>query len=835
MYHFTCDTRSTYPATTNSQIVCDSTANRRIHYSIRMLMLLAILTTSFLKSHAAPETFPTGAYIVNLGVVPQTIGNGLKPYGLLYEMLRTYKVPVRWVITPGKAKDGIDFTHNGVTYRGSAFIIPAAFRTSAVNSRITYWQGQGVIGATTTSPLTVDVHTTFTAAPRWTMDKTNGSIATKFFINAGIPATAHGGSSSSSWLLPSQLTCCDDIFVMPHADPVWSTHQNLLNWNLTCKGSIWLGCHSGSALEDMFNPSSPSQQTNFLAQKTGNATGGGPYSQNALILWGNHSNGTLPYSYDYHDDPVMQFMGTIDIATQNGSEQVFIPLAPGWRPSTKVGVYDPDHPQRSLPYTDPKHRAGILVFGHGFGDLARGQVMMNASHDIAKATGPANIAAQRAFFNFSFLGANGKAVVPTISAIPDTISSGVPIPLSWTIPPPANPANYTTVWTSTCGGTFSPSATAASVTYTPPAFAGATPCNIAVEITDNCGRKTFANVNTDGPNPPGNVVIICDLGLTRTVTNPTCSGNLGSIAMSFSNGTAPYSWTWTRTSPAGGPTNGTGTSITGLSAGLYQVVVTSATGCSQTFTQQITQPAALAATTTPTNILCFGQNNGSINLNVTGGTAPITYNWGGGITTEDRSNLIAGTYSVIATDAAGCTVTTSVSITQPSAALNVSGNVTQITCSGGGSGAIDLTVTGGTGPYTYNWGGGITTQNRTGLAAGTYNVIVTDANGCTVAQSYTVNQPGALSLSVAITHPSCVLSPPAPDGAIALTVSGGSSPYVYDWSDLTTPPAEPEDRSNLAPGTYTVIVTDSQGCTATISATLNGLATTPNPPATINH
>ncbi len=79
---------------------------------------------------------------------------------------------------------------------------------------------------------------------------------------------------------------------MPHADPTWATHQNLLNWNLTCKGSIWLACHAGSALEDMFNPGAPATQTNFLAEKTGNASGGGPYFQNALVLWGAHGAGT---------------------------------------------------------------------------------------------------------------------------------------------------------------------------------------------------------------------------------------------------------------------------------------------------------------------------------------------------------------------------------------------------------------------------------------------------------------------------------------------------------------------------------------------------------------
>jgi hypothetical protein len=185
-----------------------------------------------------------------MGVTPQTIGNGLKPYGLLYALLNQ-QIPVYWVINPTKSKDGIDFSHAGVDYRGGTLIVKAEYRNATIDALIASWQAQGVVGTTNTSPIqNVPVYLTFTWVPVWVLDKQNGSLAVPYFANAGIPASAHGGSSSNAWKLPSTLDCCDDLFVMPHADPVWLTHQRLVSWNLECKGALWNACHSPSALEN---------------------------------------------------------------------------------------------------------------------------------------------------------------------------------------------------------------------------------------------------------------------------------------------------------------------------------------------------------------------------------------------------------------------------------------------------------------------------------------------------------------------------------------------------------------------------------------------------------
>ncbi|MBE1615962.1 SprB repeat-containing protein, partial [Flavobacterium sp. SaA2.13] len=115
---------------------------------------------------------------------------------------------------------------------------------------------------------------------------------------------------------------------------------------------------------------------------------------------------------------------------------------------------------------------------------------------------------------------------------------------------------------------------------------------------------------------------------------------------------------------------------------------------------------------------------------VTGGTAPYTYVWNTTATTQDLTGLPAGTYEVTVTDANGCTATASVTVTQPTV-LSASGTATNVSCNAGSNGAVDLTVTGGTAPYTYVWNNAATTQDLTGLTASTYDVTVTDANGCT--------------------------------------------------------------------------------------------------------
>jgi len=821
-------------------------------------VIITLLSFVFLNSGLStaqtsqPTVIPAGSFIINMGVVPQTVANGLKPYGLIYALLQI-KCPVDWVINQSKTKDGTDFTYSGVAYKGGPFIIRTLYRTAAVNALITTWQSYGVVGITTTSPVTVPVYCTFWNLPKWTLDKQNGSIAVKFFNYAGIPSTAYGGSSSNYWKLPSQLTCCDDIFVMPHADPTWATHRHLYEWMAVsgdgiasgCKGGVWLGCHAGSALMNMFDnittdgdPIDNTQQTNLLVGKTGPAAGAGPWSDpgNSILLWGDHDDGTPPYSYDYSGESVMQFMGTIDAAQQNGSEQIYIPVggAAGWNTNTHVGVYDPDHTQRYNLSNDKKYRAAVLAYGPGFGIEGNGKIMLEAAHNIS-GTGTANVAAQRAFFNYCLQVMWEKAVLPDLTGLPDTIYSGNSYNMGYNLYFNTPGGSYTLQsiqWSAGCGGTWNTS-TSNPTTFIAPTVASPQPCNISVTITDACGRQTFDTHQA--------ILAPCSLQSTKTVTPVSCNGGSdGSISITCAAWASPYNWTWSRTNPAGGPVSGTGTSITGLSTGTYSVTISNTSpSCTGTISAVITQPAPLTTSTSLTNPPCNG-GNGSINLSVSGGTAPYTFLWSNAATTEDLSTIPAGTYYVTVTDTKNCTVLDTAVLTQPTAGLTVTGTANNVSCYGGTTGTINITVSGGTVPYTYDWGGGITTEDRNGLTAGSYNVMVTDANGCKGNASFTITQPTAMNLSVSVINPTCAdINPPIYsiyDGMIDLTVSNGTSPYTYAWTGPAGFTAATQDITALAPGTYNVTVSDANGCTATISAIVL-VATTglPPQPTIINH
>src|SRR5688572_19592735 len=136
-----------------------------------------------LHCRATQDTLKAGSFIINMGVTSQTIANGLKPYGLVYDLVKNYKVPVKWVINTGKAKDGIDFTHNGVDYRGGTFIVPFEFRSSVIDSVINSWQAQGVVANTSVSIMLLHVFKTFYYAPNWTLDYQNGALAATYFTN----------------------------------------------------------------------------------------------------------------------------------------------------------------------------------------------------------------------------------------------------------------------------------------------------------------------------------------------------------------------------------------------------------------------------------------------------------------------------------------------------------------------------------------------------------------------------------------------------------------------------------------------------------------------------
>lgn len=290
-------------------------------------------------------------------------------------------------------------------------------------------------------------------------------------------------------------------------------------------------------------------------------------------------------------------------------------------------------------------------------------------------------------------------------------------------------------------------------------------------------------------------------------TNLLCFGDAnGEATVSQTGGTAPYTYLW-----SDGQTTQT---ATGLVAGTYLATVTDFNGCTDTLSFTITEPAQLLAGMVMAPVTCFGANNGSAGSLPTGGVAPYTYLWSNGSTDPAITNLFAGPYSVTVTDNNGCTVTDTIVVTQPPQFI-LTGNSTNVSCFGGNDGAASISVAGATPPYSYLWSpNGETTSSITGLSAGMYTVTVTDTNGCSVQQIYTITEPDQLVLTPSQTDVSCN---GGSNGTASVSVMGGVAPYVYLWSTGATGNA----ISGLAAGTYNVEVTDINGCKASVSITIN--------------
>ena len=315
----------------------------------------------------------------------------------------------------------------------------------------------------------------------------------------------------------------------------------------------------------------------------------------------------------------------------------------------------------------------------------------------------------------------------------------------------------------------------------------------SVTVTDGsgCSASASATVNAAGA-----------LAITVSKTDAACGIANGTATATVTAGTAPFTYKWSN--------NATTATITLLGAGTYLVTVTDANGCTAIGSATVIQTTSFDINIDSRNVSCAGGNNGQATAMVMGGSAPYTYNWSNGVTTALNVNLAAGTYRVTVTDASGCTSVKSVTITQPSS-ITATASSTSTSCGTNNSGTATVVASGGTAPYTYLWNNGGTTASISGLAAGSYTVTVTDANFCTATATTAVGGSGSLTVSATGVQSACGTN----NGSATATVTGGVAPFTYAWSNG----GNTATISNLGVGTYTVTVTDKNGCSGSTSVT----------------
>jgi len=380
--------------------------------------------------------------------------------------------------------------------------------------------------------------------------------------------------------------------------------------------------------------------------------------------------------------------------------------------------------------------------------------------------------------NSPCFGANAGALSPSITGgIP--FSTGAPYQVSWTGP--------------------------SGFTATTPSINALAPGIYTLDITDQGG---------------------CPLSETYTILEPnllaiavdaehdaTCFGSDdGSVSLSITGGTPPYSYTWTKDTAAFATTE----DISNLAPGTYEVTVSDVNSCGPaTAVFTITEPPVLDVTlVSKTDIICNGAATGAISISATGGTPftganPYQFAWSGpnGFTSsqQDLSAVYAGNYTVVVTDASGCTDTLTVTLTEPPG-IQVAVTTTPMSCYNANDASVSLAISGGTGPYTVNWSNLATGTFQANLAADTYTITITDASNCPKVITVVVDQAPLFDVTPVVREISCF---GANDGSINLNFVGGIAPVTLVWSDGSTAGTQ---RNNLGPGTYSVTITDSKPC-----------------------
>jgi hypothetical protein len=419
------------------------------------------------------------------------------------------------------------------------------------------------------------------------------------------------------------------------------------------------------------------------------------------------------------------------------------------------------------------------------GDYSGTGVINNTFYPLI--TGPGNYSLQYYYENSYSCSANVTTDI-TVNALPVVLQSGLsslcendePLWLSGGVPAGGL---YTGI--GVAGGTFDPAITGAggfliTYTYTDPT----TGCSAA----DNAPLFVYEQPE-----------------ISLSVTEANCNQNNGGATATISGGTLPYNYYWS---------NGIVSPInSALYSGQYQITVTDGSGCQNFAIATVSDINGPNLTVNSvTNTLCPGDNNGGIDISVTGGTSPYQYQWSNGSVSEDLNGVPAGTYEITVTDNGGCKAVQSITVGGP-AEIMPNPAISQPSC-GMSNGSIALNPQGGTAPFTYLWNTTATSSSINSIPLGIYHVTITDANGCASDYNLSLSETGGPDVDLLSTTPSpCNQT----TGGVTVNVTG-NAPYNFVWNDGSSTVSTVQNLSSAGIGSYTLTVTDNSGCSTIIPA-----------------
>jgi gliding motility-associated-like protein len=304
-------------------------------------------------------------------------------------------------------------------------------------------------------------------------------------------------------------------------------------------------------------------------------------------------------------------------------------------------------------------------------------------------------------------------------------------------------------------------------------------------------------------------IVLTDPSLSFAATNPTCS-NLGdgSINLTIIGGAAPYQFNWSNSD--------TTQNIQYLAEGIYSVTVTDSVGCILTGSQFLLDTLDMVLSNNINSPTCVGFQNGSIEVLVTAGYPPYSFQWSNSSTSNIIDSLASGTYSLTISDQQGCMRTENISVDNPPAIMTLL-STNNLSCSNINDGEVSLFITGGSPPYSYLWSNFQSTQNIDSLTAGTYAVTVTDIKGCSVIDSAVIDNSAEMQINFNKSDVTCYNSH---DGAVQLNIQNGMPPFIYTWSNGEAT----QTINNLSPGTYVVTVSQTNQCQKTDTVKIYGAA-----------